>query len=96
MKVFFLLFGGGEAKDFERQQEIDVLLTKARTEKKRKKKKAGNMSCKLRMEELLVSAATSGPSTCQGPCTQKGERGEGLGSPVLPWANPDPCLMSSP
>lgn len=54
------------------------------------------MSCKLRMEELLVSAATSGPSTCQGPCTQKGERGEGLGSPVLPWANPDPCLMSSP
>lgn len=77
-KLFFLLFGG--AKDSERQQEIDVLLTKARTEKK-EKKKAGNMSCKLRMEELLVSAATSGPSTCQGPCTQKGERGEGLGSP---------------
>lgn len=33
MKAFFPSVWG--AKDFERQQEIDVLLTKARTEKKK-------------------------------------------------------------
>lgn len=48
------------------------------------------MSYKLGMGELLVSAAASGPSTCQGPCTQKEERGEGLGSPCASLGYPRP------